>query len=1004
MRLPSSPSPRVRPLLAIAAAAAIAAPLGLGGLPAPAHAAPEGVEGAGDAREPYLVDEADDLRALAEAVNAGDASTGSHIDVVADIDMEGEEFTGFKAFSGTLDGRGHTVSNVAYGPDAATGDGRALIHTLDEGTVTNLTLDGLTANTDGSTGFAAGIAIYANDATITSTVVTDATLTTEAGEKAGGLVGEANGGTIEDNYVSATITANKMPAGIAAYVKGKTSVSRNLAEADLIRLADGGDNGARGHNAGLIVGYPGTPNSSTFAHNVALDGSIDANGRIDGFLGRILGYTAYDGWTAEDNLANDAITIGGEPVDGPGEKNQHGTGASAAQLADRSTYEDLGWDFTNTWAFDDALGHPVPQYSYSLPGAGTEESPFEIGSPEDLEFLAEQINADNARYTDAQAYVLAADLDFSDRAPFVGLDRLGADLDGQGHTITGLRYAPSEGSGRLGFVRELDGGGLRNLTLDGVTAQSESMNEDDYVAAIAVIAQDATIEGVSVIDATVDAPGVEKAAGAVAEARGTTTVSRTWVDGDVTAKKMPAGLVSYGTDGTRIEQTLATTELTVEADGGSGTRGIDAAHILAYPGSGNSAGVEDSVAHSGDIDYSGEVAGFAGRIIGYHQPDGDYAVDPLDGNLGGEDILIGGASTAGGDAQQNGTDASASELQSQETYEDLGWDFTEDWILDADRGHPIPRYIDAGDRPDRITTTIAGDPRTGRGFTWYAQNSDAGQVTLATDREFTDAIEVAADRGEGRDEQTFFQARATDLEPGTRYYYRVGDPQSGVWSPTGTFATNDGDGDFSFVDLTDTQSQNQDEAELSAQTMAKAMRTVPGAEFLMHNGDVVESGDRERDWEDLLGAAQDTLLDTTIVPAAGNHDEADSSFVDHFELDAPNDQDTSTGAYYSFDYNAAHFSVLNTNEDADQAVSQEQIDWLRDDVEQARENGAAWTIVTMHKGPYTTANHLDDADIRGMREALVPLIDELDIDLVLQGHDHVMSRTKALVHDPNGVE
>ncbi|MCT4574252.1 hypothetical protein N3930_45795, partial [Bacillus thuringiensis] len=86
--------------------------------------------------------------------------------------------------SGTLDGRGHTLSNIVYGPDAANGDGRALIHTLDEGTVTNLTVDGLTADTDGSTGFAAGIAVYANDSTITSTVVTDATLTTEAGEKA----------------------------------------------------------------------------------------------------------------------------------------------------------------------------------------------------------------------------------------------------------------------------------------------------------------------------------------------------------------------------------------------------------------------------------------------------------------------------------------------------------------------------------------------------------------------------------------------------------------------------------------------------------------------------------------------------------------------------------------------------------------------------------------------------------------------------------------------------
>ena len=1003
MRLPSSLPIRPGSLFAAVAAAALLAPLGLGGLPAPAHAAPDGVEGTGDPREPYLVDEPDDLHALADAINSGDTSRSSHIELTQDIDMGDEEFTGFATFSGTLDGHGHTISDVTYGPDATTGDSRGFVHTLDGGTLTNLTLDGVTADTDGSTGFAAGLAVYAVDATITANTVTDATLTSEAGEKAGGLVAETDGGTLEDNFVSASVTAHKMPAGVTAYAKGAASISRNLVDADLTMLTPGGDDGSRGHNAGLVVGYPGTPNSGTFTHNVALDGSVDGEGKVDGFLGRIVGFTDYDGWTADQNLANTDITVAGETVDGPGEKNQHGIGASAAELAQKGTYEDLGWDFTNTWAFDDTVGHPVPQYSYSLPGAGTEDSPYEVATAEDLEFLAEQINAGNAKYTDAQKYVLAADLDFTDRAPFVGLDRFSAELDGQGHTLTGLTYAPSEDSQQLSLVRELDGGELRNLTLDGVTAQSESTDEGDYVSALAVIAQGAAIEGVSIIDADLQAPGVEKTAGAVAEARGTTTIERTWVDGSVGAKKMAAGIAAYATDSTRIAQTISTASLAVQEDGGAGTRGIDAAHVLAYPGSGNSATVEENVAHSGDIAFTGDVPGYAGRIIGYHQPGTEYELDSLRDNVGGEDIAIGGAA-AGDDAEQNGTGASAAELAGQETYEDLGWDFTEDWVLDEDRGHPVPRFIDAGDRPDRITTTIAGDPQTERGFTWYAQNSDAGQVTLSTSREFTDAIEVTGERKEGRDEDTFFQARAEGLEPGSRYFYRVGDPETGVWSRTGSFTTNDGDGDFSFVDLTDTQSQNEEEAELSASTMAKAMGTVPGAEFLMHNGDVVEHGDRERDWEDMLGAAEDTLLNTTIVPAAGNHDEAEDSFVDHFALDAPNDQDTSTGAYYSFDYNAAHFSVLNTNEDSDQAVSDEQIDWLRDDVEQARDNGAKWTIVTMHKGPYTTANHLDDADIRGMRQALVPLIDELDIDLVLQGHDHVMSRTKALVHDPDAVE
>ncbi|WP_345154986.1 DUF2341 domain-containing protein, partial [Nonomuraea rubra] len=125
---------------------------------------------------------------------------------------------------------------------------------------------------------------------------------------------------------------------------------------------------------------------------------------------------------------------------------------------------------------------------------------------------------------------------------------------------------------------------------------------------------------------------------------------------------------------------------------------------------------------------------------------------------------------------------------------------------------------------------------------------------------------------------------------------------------------------------------------------------------------------------------------------------------DHFTLEGPQGQDRSSGVYYSYTYNRAHFMVLNTNEGGAEGISGKQLDWLKADARAAREAGARWLVLAMHKGTYTTANHLDDGDVMAMRRTLVPVIDELDIDLVLQGHDHVMSRSKVLAADPAGVQ
>ncbi|MBF8184562.1 DUF2341 domain-containing protein [Nonomuraea sp. K274] len=1012
--MPSHVLLRTRALAPVAAVLGVVLALGVG-LPAAQAADPlPGIDGGGTPRDPYQIDSADDLRTVAGAINGDPGGYGgAAYRLTADVDFGGSTFGGINSFTGTFEGAGHTISDIELVREASAGgeaDRLGLVRRLDGGTVRNLTLDGVRADAGTSTsGWIGAVAVVATNATLTGNSVTDAELTANSAEKVGGIVAELHNGTIEDSLVTGSLSAGEMPGGIAAYVNQNSQVRHNLVAADLTMVVPGGDGGTRGNDAGLIVGYPGSPNGSTFAGNVALSGSIAYSGKVDGFAGRIIGYTGYDGWTAENNLANAAITIGGNAVAGPGTKNQHGTDATADQLAQRATYENLGWDFTNAWRWDDALGHPVPQYTPTLFGSGTAEQPYEIASAEDLELLTAQLNAGNARYTGDRHFVLTADLDFAGREPFGGINRFEGVLDGAGHTVSGLVYVPQESAGgeadRLGLVRQLDGGTIRGLTLADVTADGGTRG--GFVAGLAVVATNATLTGNAVLDADLTATGAEKVAGLVAELRGG-SVTDNWVRGTISAHKMPAGLVSYTNNGVTVRNNLVDADLTVAADGGAGgTRGIDAAYVVAYPGNPSSgSSFTGNVALPGSIAYSGKVDGFAGRVVGYTGYDGWTAQD----NLASSEITIGGQTVTGpGTKNQHGTDSTADALARQATYAARGWDFAEKWRWDDEFGHPVPKYVSSVEAPNRITTTFYGDPGTQRAFTWYSTlDTGSAAAVLSTDREFPEGsatVTVEAQREESEDGETFYRAIARDLRPGTTYYYRVGDAAEQVWSATGTFVTADGgDEDFTFVDLTDTQSQNLAEAELSAQTIAKALKHVPDAEFVMHNGDVVEDGGREQDWKDLLDSARPSLLSTTVAPASGNHDAAANAFADHFTLEGPQDQDRSGGVYYSYTYNRAHFMVLNTNEGGAEGISQKQIDWLRADAEAARAAGAQWLVLSMHKGAYTTANHLDDEDVMAMRRTLVPVIDELDIDLVLQGHDHVMSRSKVLAADPKGVE
>lgn len=238
--------------------------------------------------------------------------------------------------------------------------------------------------------------------------------------------------------------------------------------------------------------------------------------------------------------------------------------------------------------------------------------------------------------------------------------------------------------------------------------------------------------------------------------------------------------------------------------------------------------------------------------------------------------------------------------------------------------------------------------------------------------------------------------KITGLEAGKKYCYRVGDASRNWWSDVGVIETADNSNAFSFFHMTDPQSVTEKQYNNNwAMTVDTAFANHGESDFILSTGDMVDHGGDFKHWQRMFNSASDNLIDTALMEAAGNHEaKAENAIVDNYLLTNLPEQDTTTGVYYSFDYNTAHFALLNTNDlNEDGTLSTEQLEWLKADMNASKQ---PWKFVALHKAPYSNGSHFDDDDVIALREQLSVLMPELDIDIVFQGHDHVYMRTDAM--------
>ncbi|WNQ11923.1 phosphodiester glycosidase family protein [Paenibacillus aurantius] len=295
--------------------------------------------------------------------------------------------------------------------------------------------------------------------------------------------------------------------------------------------------------------------------------------------------------------------------------------------------------------------------------------------------------------------------------------------------------------------------------------------------------------------------------------------------------------------------------------------------------------------------------------------------------------------------------------------------------------------------PFNISVNMGDEASSSRHFAWHTHvdtldtvvevvkrselaSFDSGSVMRFTG---TSSIFVSDQDGTVR----VHKAKASGLAPDTEYVYRVGDGK-GLYSAEGTFRTASATGGKTrFLFFGDSQASDTAGFSLWAATLQKGLEEMPGAELFFHAGDIVDAGYQEDQWNMWYKEAQANLMKATLVPAIGNHEvmgtRQNEDYLAHF-YNPENGLESLKGTNFSFDYEEAHYVVLNSEYEI--AAQKE---WLRKDLTGSTKK---WKIVIFHQGPYGSI--YDNGVIRA---EWTPVFDEFGVDLVMNGHEHVYLRT-----------
>ncbi len=295
--------------------------------------------------------------------------------------------------------------------------------------------------------------------------------------------------------------------------------------------------------------------------------------------------------------------------------------------------------------------------------------------------------------------------------------------------------------------------------------------------------------------------------------------------------------------------------------------------------------------------------------------------------------------------------------------------------------------------PDRIMLTLSGDPRTMHSVSWRTSTEvqhGIGEIVAAeanpyfSEKSKQHTATTQALKTDINDAH-FHTVTFDNLNPGTKYAYRVGDGTN--WSEWFHFktaaATNE---PFSFIYFGDAQNNIRS---MWSRVIREAYSDAPKAAFFLHAGDLINSAEADAEWGEWCGAGAwvNAMIPNLAIP--GNHEMAKGReggrISRHwrpqfeFPLNGPAGLEESC---FTIQYH--NMLIVGMNSNQQQEV---QAEWL-DQVLAA--NKLDWVVCTFHHPMFSTGKDRDNAELRALWQ---PILEKYRVDLVLQGHDHTYGRS-----------
>ncbi len=280
---------------------------------------------------------------------------------------------------------------------------------------------------------------------------------------------------------------------------------------------------------------------------------------------------------------------------------------------------------------------------------------------------------------------------------------------------------------------------------------------------------------------------------------------------------------------------------------------------------------------------------------------------------------------------------------------------------------------------------------------WFSMPSDRPEVMRLispnADNRLIEANQQWLGFGQGtqRGYLQINQVRLNNLEPASEYQYQLLQAD-GQWRSF-RFTTPGLDQAVSIHLLGDTQFLLKDNPVLGPGVVDELLSKMAASgkpDLLLHVGDFTDDISQFSLVEAFFDQISAYAANTPLAMTFGNHEaynDGETLFAPMFGLPIQaGHKGLREHGVYSFDLGAAHIAVLNS-EIADPQIWQQSLQWLRADMSSS---AAPWKLVVIHRPAYQ-ANPASGN--RKVATALPQLADELNVDLVISGHDHIYSRS-----------